>query len=101
VIDEFNESHLEFLVNKIVQENPNKNFPLVFDSITYKKGINITTDSQQLSLLHRLLDLAYTCFIYETDLVRSSLESELVSRYGKQVRFINEDIKVLGKKIKL
>lgn len=101
VIDEFNESHLEFLVNKIVQENPNKNFPLVFDSITYKKGINITTDSQQLSLLHRLLDLGYTCFIYETDLVRSSLESELVSRYGKQVRFINEDIKVLGKKIKL
>jgi nucleotide sugar dehydrogenase len=99
VIDEFNESHLMFLVNKILQENPNKNFPLIFDSITYKKGINITTDSQQLSLLHHLLELGYTCFIYETDLVRTTLESNLVGKYGTQVRFVNQDTKVLGKKI--
>lgn len=99
VIDEFNDNHLQFLVNKIIKENPNKNFPLVFDSITYKKGINITTDSQQLSLLESLLGEGYTCFIYETDLVRNSLEKDLVSKYGDKVRFIEKGSLVLGKKI--
>jgi nucleotide sugar dehydrogenase len=101
VIDEFNENHLKFLINKITKENPNKNFPLIFDSITYKKGINITTDSQQLQLLYALLDDGYTCFIKETDLVRSELEKQLVDRYGKQVRFVDINTIVLGKKIKI
>lgn len=99
VIDEFNNSHLQFLISKIVTENPNKNFPLVFDSITYKKGINITTDSQQLLILESLLDQGYTCFIYETDLVRNSLEEGLVSKYGNKVRFMDKGSLVLGKRI--
>lgn len=99
VIDEFNNNHLQFLVNKIITENPNKKFPLVFDSITYKKGINITTDSQQLSLLKSLLNSGYTCFIYETDLVRNRLEEELISEYGNQVRFVTKETLVSGKKI--
>ena len=101
VIDEFNNNHLKFLVNKVITENPNKNFPLIFDSITYKKGINITTDSQQLLLLYSLLDEGYTCFIYETDLVRNSLEKELVSKYGNKVRFVEEKTLVLGQKVKI
>ena len=101
VIDEFNNNHLKFLVNKVITENQNKNFPLIFDSITYKKGINITTDSQQLLLLYSLLDEGYTCFIYETDLVRNSLEKELVSKYGNKVRFVEEKTLVLGQKVKI
>jgi UDPglucose 6-dehydrogenase len=101
VIDEFNNNHLKFLVNKVIIENPNKNFPLIFDSITYKKGINITTDSQQLLLLYSLLDEGYTCFIYETDLVRNSLEKELVSKYGNKVRFVEEKTLILGQKVKI
>jgi nucleotide sugar dehydrogenase len=101
VIDEFNNNHLKFLVNKVITENPNKKFPLIFDSITYKKGINITTDSQQLLLLYSLLDEGYTCFIYETDLVRNSLEKELVSKYGNKVRFVEEKTLVLGQKVKI
>lgn len=101
VIDEFNNNHLKFLVNKVITENPNKNFPLIFDSITYKKGINITTDSQQLLLLYSLLDEGYTCFIYETDLVRNSLEKELVSKYGNKVRFVEEKTLILGQKVKI
>ena len=101
VIDEFNNNHLKFLVNKVITENPNKNFPLIFYSITYKKGINITTDSQQLLLLYSLLDEGYTCFIYETDLVRNSLEKELVSKYGNKVRFVEEKTLVLGQKVKI
>jgi len=101
VIDEFNNNHLKFLTNKVITENPNKNFPLIFDSITYKKGINITTDSQQLLLLYSLLDEGYTCFIYETDLVRNSLEKELISKYGNKVRFVEEKTLILGQKVKI
>jgi hypothetical protein len=47
------------------------------------------------------LDEGYTCFIYETDLVRNSLEKELVSKYGNKVRFVEEKTLILGQKVKI
>ena len=64
VTDSFNEEHSKFLIDYYVNNNP-MGLPYAFDSIAYKRGTDILTESQQYKLCLGLLDLG--CKVYVVD----------------------------------
>ena len=86
-VDEFNIEHHKYLVNKFVMENPNRNTTFVFNSVTYKKGTDQLTESQQLNLLLSLLAEGYSCIVIDIDEVIEKLEGPLTKTYGEKIKF--------------
>ena len=99
-IDQFNIEHHKYLVNKFVMENPDRNTTFVFNSVTYKKGTDQLTESQQLNLLLSLLAEGYNCTVIDIDEVIEKLEGPLTSSYGDKIKFqpigtITEGVKII------
>ena len=100
-VDKFNIEHHKYLVNKFVQENPNRDeTTFVFNSVTYKKGTDQLTESQQLNLLLSLLSEGYKCIVIDIDEVKEQLESPLKNTYGDKIVFqpigtIAEGVKII------
>src|SRR6056300_778915 len=99
-IDQFNIEHHKYLVNKFVMENPDRNTTFVFNSVTYKKGVNILEESQQLNLLLSLLGEGYNCVVIEEDEIIKTLEDPLSRAYGERIKFqplgtISEGVKII------
>ena len=86
-VDKFNIEHHKYLVNKFVMENPDRNTTFVFNSVTYKKGTDQLTESQQLNLLLSLLAEGYSCIVIDIDEVREKLEVPLTNAYGDKIKF--------------
>ena len=86
-VDKFNIEHHKYLVNKFVMENPDRNTTFVFNSVTYKKGTDQLTESQQLNLLLSLLAEGYSCVVIDIDEVREKLEDPLTKTYGDKIKF--------------
>lgn len=86
-VDKFNIEHHKYLVNKFVMENPDRNTTCVFNSVTYKKGTDQLTESQQLNLLLSLLVEGYSCIVIDIDEVREKLEDPLTKTYGDKIKF--------------
>lgn len=86
-VDKFNIEHHKYLVNKFVMENPDRNTTFVFNSVTYKKGTDQLTESQQLNLLLSLLAEGYCCIVIDIDEVREKLEDTLTKTYGDKIKF--------------
>lgn len=58
-IDVENERHSEYLIRYYTNVNPDKDIPFIFSYLSYKKGVDILTDSYQLKLCIDLLRSGY------------------------------------------
>lgn len=89
VTDEINNQHATFLCDYYEKINSNK-IPFYFDSITYKKGTDILTESQQYRLCIDLLNRGYTVYIRNDSRVTPQICGELIDKYGERVKFVDD-----------
>jgi nucleotide sugar dehydrogenase len=85
--DNFNHEHSKFLFNYLVKNNT-KNLPFYFDYISYKKGTDILTESQQFRLCYTLLDSGYIVYVSDNDAIIGTVENDLKSTFGDNVKFV-------------
>lgn len=64
--DQSNDIHLNYQIEQFVEQNPNKDIPVEFDYITYKKESVLLTESQQLKFALQLQNLGYEVIIKDT-----------------------------------
>lgn len=93
--DDFNNEHAKFLKNYFIQKNQKK-LPFYFDYITYKKGTDILSESQQYRLCLDLLDEGYEVYICENKSIINQVKDHLYSRYENNIHFVtkNDQVKV-------
>ena len=73
--DNFNDAHTEFLKNYFIISNPKK-LPFCFKYLTYKRGIDIITESRPYDLAKILLDEGYGVYCID-DTMSSALDSRI------------------------
>ena len=91
--DNFNNEHATFLKDYFVYRNP-ENLPFYFDYISYKKGTDILTESQQYRLCVDLLDDGYTVYINDIDAIMYYISSDLSEEYPDTIKFGEPDVDV-------
>jgi UDPglucose 6-dehydrogenase len=89
VTDEINNQHATFVCDYFEKMNANKK-PFYFDSITYKKGTDILTESQQYRLCLDLLDRGYTVYIHNDKKVTDQIYDYMITSYGERVKFVDK-----------
>jgi len=99
-VDNFNKEHANFLKEYYIGKNPDKTVPFVMNYITYKKGTDITEESQQFQLCIDLLDEGYTLNVVEIDSVSKQLNS-LSESYNGRLKFFKVGTNPEGYKINL
>jgi UDPglucose 6-dehydrogenase len=99
-VDNFNKEHANFLKEYYIGKNPDKTVPFVMNYITYKKGTDITEESQQFQLCIDLLDEGYTLNVIEIDSVSKQLNS-LSESYNGRLKFFKVGTNPEGYKINL
>lgn len=90
VTDEINNQHAKFVCDYFEKMNSNKK-PFYFDSITYKKGTDILTESQQYRLCLDLLDRGYTVYIHNDKKVTDQIYDYMTTSYGDRVKFVDKE----------
>jgi nucleotide sugar dehydrogenase len=88
VTDEINNQHAKFVCDYFEKMNANKK-PFYFDSITYKKGTDILTESQQYRLCLDLLDRGHTVYILNDKKVIDQIYDYITTSYGERVKFVD------------
>jgi len=88
VTDEINSEHAAFVCKFYEQMNKSK-YPFYFDYITYKKGTDILTESQQYRLCTDLLDRGHTVYIRNDNKVISQIRDSMIDSYGDKVIFVD------------
>ncbi len=88
--DNFNNEHAKFLVDYFVKRNVD-NLPFCFDYITYKKGTDIITESQQLRLCEDLLELGYKVYVFEQKCVVDQIYDKIVSKFPGRIIFVYDE----------
>lgn len=88
VTDEINNQHAKFVCDFYDKINKNKN-PFYFDYITYKKGTDILTESQQYRLCIDLLDRGYKVYIHNDTRIFNEVYGYLTEKYGDMVKFVD------------
>ena len=89
VTDEINNQHATFICNYYDKINSDKK-PFYFDYLTYKKGTDILTESQQYRLCIDLLNRGYTVYIRNDSRVTPQICGELIGKYGERVKFVDD-----------
>lgn len=84
--DDFNNEHARFLMNYFIRKN-DKNLPFWFQSIAYKEGTDILSESQQYRLCIDLLDAGYKVYVHESRAILDQVEDYLKSSYGDRIVF--------------
>ena len=84
--DNFNEKHSDFLKENFLYKNID-NLPFYFDYVSYKKGTDILTESQQYKLCIDLLDDGYTVYINDNDAIMDMITKDLSEKYPDTVKF--------------
>lgn len=75
-IDDFNQTHLEFLTKFYIDKNKNK-LPFYFKYVSYKESTDIFEESQQLALCKNLLKQEFPVYIEDSYLINTELRIEL------------------------
>jgi len=88
VTDEINNQHAKFVCDFYNNINKNKN-PFYFDYITYKKGTDILTESQQYRLCIDLLDIGHTVYIHNDSRIFNEVYDYLTEKYEDRVKFVD------------
>ena len=91
--DNFNNEHATFIKDYFVYRNP-QNLPFYFDYVSYKKGTDILTESQQYRLCVDLLDDGYTVYINDIDAIMDRISDDLSDKYPDTVKFGEPDVDV-------
>ena len=73
--DNFNDAHTEFLKNYVIKNNPKK-LPFCFKYLTYKRGIDIMTESRPYDLAMILLHEGYSVYCID-DTMSSVLDDRI------------------------
>ena len=93
VTDGFNNEHALTVVD--YWENVNKEIkPFFFEYISYKKGTDIITESQQYRLCLDLLDRGFKVYIQNDRRVTSQVSDYLNEKYGDRVRFVDNKFNI-------
>jgi len=95
--DKFNWEHAKFLRNYFIKKNK-ESLPFYFSYISYKKGTDILTESQQYILCQDLLDQGYTVYVDDIDSIIKQVQKKLIEWYGDRIKFGKppEDIKTIA-----
>jgi len=88
--DNFNNEHATFIKDYFVYRNP-QNLPFYFDYVSYKKGTDILTESQQYRLCVDLLDDGYEVYINDNDAIMDVISDDLSDKYPDTVKFGEPD----------
>ena len=88
VTDGFNNEHAKIVCDYWVTMNQNWK-PFYMEYITYKKGTDILTESQQYRLAIDLLDRGYRVYIQNDSRVTPVVSEYLDKTYGNRVRFVD------------
>lgn len=88
IIDDFNTEHAKNIADYWDDMN-DKNLPFYFEYISYKKGTDIITESQQYRLCLDLLDRGYKVYIQNDNRVTSQVTDYLKDNYNDRVRFVD------------
>ena len=88
--DNFNDEHAKFLKNYFIEKNT-ENLPFCFDYISYKKGTDIITESQQYRLCLDLLENGHEVFVIENECVVKQVADELIDKYPNKITFLYEE----------
>ena len=91
--DNFNNEHATFIKDYFVYRNP-ENLPFYFDYVSYKKGTDILTESQQYRLCVDLLDDGYTVYINDIDAIMDRISDDLSDKYPDTIKFGEPDVDV-------
>ena len=91
--DNFNNEHATSIKDYFVYRNP-ENLPFYFDYISYKKGTDILTESQQYRLCVDLLDDGYEVYINDIDAIMDRISDDLSDKYPDTVKFGEPDVDV-------
>jgi nucleotide sugar dehydrogenase len=84
--DNFNYEHAKFLRNYFINKNK-EGLPFYFSYISYKKGTDILTESQQYILCQDLLDHGYTVYVDDIDSIITQVKDTLTRLYGDRIKF--------------
>tara|TARA_Y100001938_G_C8076698_1_gene426546 strand:+ start:612 stop:1772 length:1161 start_codon:yes stop_codon:yes gene_type:complete len=87
VTDEINNQHAKLLCD--YYNTINENLPFYFSYITYKKGTDILTESQQYRLCIDLLEKGRKVYIHNDTRVIPQIRSELIDKYGDRVKIVD------------
>ena len=83
--DNFNDEHTKFLKKYFLNKNKDSR-PYYFEYVSYKKGTDILTESQQYRLCTDLLSEGYTVYIDDVESIIKQLQ-HLTEKYGDKVQF--------------
>jgi len=84
--DDFNRQHAAFLKNYFIDKNVDK-LPYYFTYISYKKGTDILTESQQYRLCIDLLGSGYTVYVDDINAIIDQVKDLLTNQYGDKIKF--------------
>lgn len=98
--DSFNDEHSKFLFNYVVKNNP-EGLPFYFDYVSYKKGTDILTESQQFRLCFTLLEYGYTVYVSDNQSVINTIKNDLKTRFGDKVQFFGSESDIKEKVYKV
>lgn len=76
ISDAMNEDHADYLRDFYIKRNIDKK-PFIFNQLTYKKGVEMLTESQQYRLCKDLLKAGFSVDIIESEQVVASIKEEL------------------------
>ena len=88
VTDSINQEHGEYLVQYWEEMNSDTR-PFYFDYVSYKKGTDILTESQQFRLCTDLLDRGHRVYIHDDGKVTDQIYDRMVYKYGDRVRIVD------------
>ena len=88
--DNFNNEHSKFLKNYFIKQNKD-NLPFCFDYISYKKGTDILTESQQYRLCLDLLDNGCKVYVIEQKCIVDQIYDKLYDQYPSQITFLYDE----------
>lgn len=93
VTDGFNNEHAKIVCDYWDTMNVNKK-PFYFEYITYKKGTDILSESQQYRLALDLLDRGHKVYIQNDRRVTPQVSEYLDKTYGDKVRFVDNTFNI-------
>ena len=89
LVDKFNKDHVEFLSAYLMISNKH-NKPFYFDYVSYKKGVAIFEDSQQLAVAEALLHKGHAVIIRQDAYLDPTIMINLQKKHSNNVQFLNE-----------
>jgi len=86
IVDRFNNDHSIFLADYFIEQNK-ENKPYYFDYITYKKGVNMTDESQQFECCWKLLELGNIVYVNPSEYLPMDFSYKLLDKFKDRVFF--------------